>query len=63
MRKLVILATLMLMTGCASIDMAADGIKRYCAALTWPERMAIRDRVNAEVYPHRVAIDCAGGVR
>jgi uncharacterized protein YceK len=63
MRKIVIATMLLTLTGCASIDMATEGVKRYCAALSWPERMAIRERVNAQVYPHKVVIDCAGGVR
>jgi hypothetical protein len=60
LRPLTLLAALMLVTGCASIDTAAEGVKRYCSAFTWPERMAIRERVNEKVYPHKVVIDCAG---
>jgi len=57
-KPLLLLAAML--PACASIDTAADGVKRYCAAFTWPERMAIRERVNEKVYPHKVVIDCAG---
>lgn len=60
MRKITIIAILISMTGCATVDMAAEGINRYCAAFTWQERAVIRERVNEQVAPHRVAIDCAG---
>ncbi len=60
MKTSILLAALLILPGCASIDLAADGIKRYCAAFTYQERAVIRDRVNEQVAPHRVAIDCAG---
>ncbi|MGL6245658.1 hypothetical protein [Pseudomonas sp.] len=51
----------LLLAGCSTVDLAADGITHYCAATTWQERAAIRARVNERVAPHRVVIDCAGG--
>lgn len=61
MKTSIFVAALLALPGCASIDMAADGVKRYCAAFTYQERAVIRERVNLQVAPHRVAIDCAGG--
>jgi hypothetical protein len=60
MHKSVILAALIILPGCAAVDTAAAGVKRYCAAFTYQERAVIRDRVNEQVAPHRIVIDCAG---
>lgn len=59
--RILMIAALLALSGCSTIDLAADGIARYCAATTWAERAAIRERVNARIEPHRVAIDCIGG--
>lgn len=61
MEKIIFIVALLALSGCASIDMAADGVRRYCAAFTYQERAVVRERVNEQVAPHRVAIDCAGG--
>ena len=56
-----ILVAVLALPACAAVDTAAAGVKRYCDAFTWPERQAIRARINEQVAPHKIAIDCAGG--
>lgn len=58
--KPMILIAVLALPACATVDTAAAGIKRYCASFTWPERAAIRERVNAQIDPHKVAITCGG---
>lgn len=60
MRTTLLCLALVTLPGCASIDTAVEGVKRYCSAFTWPERMAIRERVNEKVAPHEIVIDCEG---
>jgi hypothetical protein len=57
--KPLILIAVLTLPACAAVDTAASGVKRYCAAFTWQERQVIRERVNEQVAPHRIAIDCA----
>lgn len=59
--KPMILIAVLALPACAAIDTAAAGVKRYCDAFTWPERAVIRERVNLQVAPHKIVIDCAGG--
>ena len=60
MKTLILIAVLAL-PACAAVDTAAAGVKRYCSAFTYQERAVIRERINEQVAPHKIAIDCAGG--
>ena len=59
--KPLILIAVLTLPACAAVDTAAAGVRRYCDAFTYQERLVIRDRINEQVAPHKVAVECAGG--
>ncbi len=59
MRQMMFAAGLaVLLSGCSTMQVAETLVDRYCA-IDSAERALIRLRVNRDLFPRKVTIDCA----
>lgn len=64
MKRVILCALVLALAGCASAvtrigPELSGAVVTYCAAVPPLERQALREAVNAQIAPHRVAIECA----
>lgn len=61
----IVLALVVGNSGCSIIapnvgPKLAEAVNGYCAKVSYPERLLLRDSVNSQIAPNAVRVDCAG---